>query len=85
MTLVDISNTLFYIALAAVILGVIVSGVGPQGFFPLKSDKKPGEFEAPRKQVIIERQDKGLSRLKRSKLLWGGLVLMLISIVITLF
>lgn len=82
---VDVSNTLFYIALASVILGVIISGVGPQGFFPQKSDKKPGEYETPRKQTIIERQDKGLSRLKRSKLLWGGLILMLISILVSFF
>jgi len=84
-TLVGISNTLFFISLIVLMLGVLISGVGPQGFFPRKSDKVPGAYETPRKQTIVDRQDKALDRLKRSKIIWAGLIGIVISIVLAQF
>jgi hypothetical protein len=83
-SLAAISDKLFYISLIVVIVSVVISGVGPQGFFMQKSDKVPGAYEEPKKQTIVERQDKALNRLVKSKLLWIGIGGIVVSIVLSL-
>jgi len=83
MTLIDISNKLFLISLIVIMAGVLISGVGPQGFFFRKSDKVPGAYEEPRKQTMVERQDNALDRLKKSKLVWIGLGGVAVSILLS--
>lgn len=82
---IKVSDTLFMISICIVVLSIFISGVGPQGFFPRKSDRDPGEYEEPRKVTIVGRQDQALKRLKRSKLLWAGIVGVIISIIIAQF
>lgn len=82
---VKVSDTLFMISICVVVLSIFISGVGPQGYFPRKSDKNPGEYEAPRKEKIVERQDQALQRLKRSKLLWAGVAGVIVSVIIAQF
>jgi hypothetical protein len=78
-----ISDKLFMGSLILLMVGVVVSGIGFQ-FMNWRINESGEPSDEPRKKRAMDRQDKSLVRLYRSKLVWIAIAGMLISIVLSL-
>ncbi|WP_253735684.1 hypothetical protein [Paenibacillus sp. FJAT-26967] len=79
----NISDTLFLISLAVLMVSAIMNGINFQSFLLKRKDDDPRKLEVPVKSTQLEKQNKGLTTFFRSKLTWIGLACVFISVALS--